>query len=110
VHNQPTSSTLPHVTTKMVKAQLRGESDFTDWRVEIGRAIRKVRGDRSLKEFAVLIDRDDRTIARWEEGKERPQLDAIFAVKDLRGPLVLALAELSETVEIETTLRIRRTA
>jgi hypothetical protein len=30
----------------MVKAQLRGESDFTDWRVEIGRAIRKVRGDR----------------------------------------------------------------
>jgi DNA-binding transcriptional regulator YiaG len=96
----------------MAKASLPEirKTDLTDWREEIGRAIRKVRGDRSLKEFAVLIDRDDRTIARWEEGKERPQLDAIFAVKDLRGPLVLALAELSETVEIETTLRIRRTA
>jgi DNA-binding transcriptional regulator YiaG len=96
----------------MAKASLPEirKTDLTDWREGIGRAIRKVRGDRSLKEFAVLIDRDDRTIARWEEGKERPQLDAIFAVKDLRGPLVLALAELSETVEIETTLRIRRTA
>jgi hypothetical protein len=29
------------------------KADLTDWR-EIGRAIRKVRGDRSLKEFAAV--------------------------------------------------------
>ena len=96
----------------MAKASLSEirKTDLTDWREEIGRAIRKVRSDRSLKEFAVLIDRDDRTIARWEDGKERPQFDAIFAVKELRGPIVIALAELSQIVEVETTIRIKRSA
>jgi DNA-binding transcriptional regulator YiaG len=99
----------PRKMAKAVLPEIR-KTDLDDWKEQIGGAIRKVRGALSLKEFADLVDRDDRTIARWEEGKERPQFDAIFAVRELRGPLVIALAELSQTVEVETTIRIRRSA
>lgn len=96
----------------MAKASL-GEvrkADLDDWRSQIAGVIRTVRGKLSLKEFADLIGRDERQIGRWEKGEDRPQFDAIFAVRDLRGPLVIALAELSQTVEVETTIRIRRSA
>lgn len=97
---------------QMAKASLSDvrKADVYEWKEQIGQAIRRTRGVLSLKEFATAIDRDERQIARWEEGKERPQFDAIFAVRALRGPLVIALAQLSEDACVETTIVIRRTA
>lgn len=86
------------------------KADVTDWKAQIGAAVRTVRGARSLKEFADVIDRDERQVARWEKGDERPQLDAIFAVSDFRAPLVVALAELSGNVEVTTQITVRRRA
>jgi ribosome-binding protein aMBF1 (putative translation factor) len=97
---------------RMAKADLRKAEIQQDWREQVGSAIERARllSAMSLKQFADAIGRDERQIARWIVGTERPQLDAIFAVRDLRGPLVIALAELSQTVEVETTIRIRRSA
>jgi ribosome-binding protein aMBF1 (putative translation factor) len=96
---------------RMAKADLR-KAEVADLREQIGRGIERARllSGMSLKEFADAIGRDERQIARWITGAERPQFDAIFAVKELRGPLVIALAELSGTVDVQTTLVIRRTA
>jgi hypothetical protein len=96
---------------RMAKADLP-KAEMVDWRAQIGTAIERTRllSGLSLKAFAGTIGRDERQVGRWITGDERAQLDAIFAVRELRGPLVIALAELSQTVEVETTLRIRRTA
>jgi len=94
----------------MAKADLRKPET---WKTEVGGAIERTRllAGLSLKEFADRIGRDERQIARWISGTERPQLDALFAVDALRQPLVIALAELAGTgVEVETTVRIRRHA
>ena len=100
------SSDVPR---RMAKADLR-KADVTEWRGSIGQAIGRARTlcELSLKEFADAIGRDERQVARWIGGTERPQLDAIFAVPTLRGPLVIALAELSGTVEVITEIRVRR--
>lgn len=95
--------------SRMAKADLR-KPEMADWREQIGRAIERARtlACCTLKEFAALIGRDERQIARWIAGTERPQMDAIFGVPQLRGPLVIALAELAEEVRVETTITIRR--
>lgn len=100
---------------RMAKADLRNPempAETADWRAQIGRALDRARllAGMSLKEFADAIGRDERQIARWINGTERPQLDAMFSVKELRGPMVVALAELSETVDVQTTITVRRTA
>jgi hypothetical protein len=51
---------------------------------------------------------DASALARWIAGVETPQFAKLFSVPGLRGPLVVALAELSGCVEIETTIRIRK--
>lgn len=79
--------------------------------MNVGKAIQRAMSLRgwSLKEFAAAVDRDERQVARWLNGEERPQFDAMFAREDFRQPLVLALAELAGPVfEIETTVRTRR--
>lgn len=95
----------------MAKADLR-KAEPEDWKPVIGRAIERTRTlcGWSLKQFADAIGRDERQIARWIVGTERPQLDAIFAVQELRGPLVIALSELSDTVSVETTITIKKRA
>lgn len=66
----------------------------------------------SLKQFADLVRRDDRQIARWKEGLEHPQLDALVDSKRVRRALLLALAEHDDDgdVELETVIRVRRRA
>jgi len=82
---------------------------MTPWRLAVGRAIDRVKGQLSLKEFAALVQREERQVGRWLTGDERPQFDALFAVETLRRPLVIALAELAgEVVELETVIRVRR--
>ena len=74
----------------------------------------------SQKELASAIDkatgvqpgdeRDVAQISRWEKGSERPQFDVLWAVEPLRGPLVIALASLSQQIEVVTEIRVRRSA
>jgi DNA-binding transcriptional regulator YiaG len=115
--NGTTSSAVGHLLRsdlrpQMAKAGLPDvrKADVEAWKTEIGRVVRRVRGAQTLKEFAAAIARDERQVARWEEGKERPQFDAIFAVRAFRGPLVLELAALAEDAQIVTTISIRRVA
>lgn len=98
----------------MAKANLRKpEASVDDWRAEVGHAIERVKNmtGLSLKEFADAVGREDRQVARWIAGTERPQIDAIFAVASLRQPLIVALSELAGVgVEIETVIRVKRSA
>lgn len=65
----------------------------------------------SLKEFADQAKREERQISRWIEGKEHPQLDTLFAIKDFRKPLILALAKCAGLgVDVQTTITIREAA
>jgi len=103
---------LPDTTAGMLKADLR-IPEGPDWRRDVGRALERTRllaGFDSLKTFAAAIGRDERQIARWITGAERPQLDALFAVPTLRQPLVVALAELAQAdgIDIVTQITVRR--
>jgi hypothetical protein len=97
----------------MAKANLR-KPEIDAWRARVGGAIKRAMGLRewNLDELANAVERDSRQVARWIDGIERPQFDALFAVESFRQPMVIALAELAGTgVEIETVVRItRRTA
>jgi transcriptional regulator with XRE-family HTH domain len=96
----------------MATASLRKAEDV-DYRAKIGEAVKKaarLAGDWSLKELAAHLKRDERQVARWLSGQERAQLDVLWEVEELRGPLVLALAELSQQAEVVTTISLRRIA
>lgn len=112
VSDRPTRGqrALPDNTARLAKALLR-KADTAIWREQIGRAIERAMSlvGWSLKEFAAAVDRDPRQVARWLDGSERPQLDAVFAVERLRQPLVQALGELAGA-EVQTVITIRRVA
>jgi transcriptional regulator with XRE-family HTH domain len=85
--------------------------DTPEWREKVGRAVDRARQLRgwNLDEFAEAVKRDARQVARWINGTERPQFDAIYAVPSLRQPMVIALCELAgDGVEIETVIRVVR--
>lgn len=93
----------------MAKADLRKPGKFDLWR-QLGPAIEETRlaTGLSVKEFAAEIDRDERQVRCWISGEERPQLEAIFAVKRFQGLLVAALAALADDVDVTTTITVRR--
>lgn len=83
------------------------------WKPQIGRALSRAVSlvGWSLKEFAGAVDRDPRQCARWLSGVEPTPLAVIFSVPQLRGPFVIALAELGgDEVAIATTITVRRIA
>lgn len=100
----------------MAKADLRkAESDA--FREGIAWVVREITKGLLLKEIAARIkdatgkDVDERQIARWQNGAERPQFDLLWAVTEWHQPIVLAFAALAgAAVEIETIVRVRRTA
>jgi len=100
----------------MARADVRNadmDAEFDEYRLKMGRAIGVVQNKYgSLKEFAALIGREEREVAKWITAERRPHIDAIFAVQILRKPMVIALAaELaSDCVEIETVIRVRQVA
>lgn len=63
----------------------------------------------SLEEFAFALKKDERQIARQMQGRERPQLEAVLAVDRFQGPMIVALARISQGVEVDTVLHIRYT-
>lgn len=93
------------------KAGLHASASIHPWRAVLGGAIKRARArkDWSLKQLAASLDRDERQVARWEDGSERAHWDALFAIDDFRIELLIALAEVcGSAVEIETTVRIPR--
>lgn len=95
---------------RMAKVHLR-KPDQDTWRADIGATVKRARLmlGWTLKEFAVAVDRDPRQCAKWETGEDRPQLDAIFAVKELRAVFVIAVAALvKDEIAITTTMTIAR--
>lgn len=105
-HLLTSESTRP----RMAKADLR-KAEADEWKANVGRAIQRayLLCGWTLKEFADKVKRDERQLARWISGEERPQLDTLFAVVALRQALIIALAELAGAgVEVETTVRVIR--
>ena len=51
---------------------------------------------------------DQSALARWIAGVETPQFAKLFVLVELRGPLVIALAELADDAQVITEIRIRR--
>lgn len=97
-----TSETHP----RPVKADLRKAES---WR-ELGRAIERVRVMKGLllKEFAAALDVDERQVARWIKGEERPQIETVYAHRPFRSAIVIALAEQVDGLTIETVVRMAR--
>lgn len=99
---------LSDIRPRMAKADVRKAE--VDFRAQVGRAIQRAASLRgwTLKELAAAVNHDARQVARWINGQERPHFDALFAVEELRQPLVVAIAELAgEGVEIDTVIRVR---
>lgn len=94
------------------KADLKNLEVASEWRQKVGAAVARTfqLAGLTMKEAAVLLDRDQGQVSRWVSGAERPQLDALFAVEQLREPLVIALASLTQTIDVTTTISIRRSA
>lgn len=104
-------TSLETVQPRMAKMDLKNLEAL--WKVKVGHAVQRAfkLAGLSQKEVAGEIERDQAQIARWAAGTERPQFDVLFAVEPLRQPLILALAELAgESVEIETTVKLKRSA
>lgn len=99
---------LPEKATHMARGYLRKAE--TDERAVIGRAIVRARSllGWSLKEFAGKVGRDERQLSRWEKGddRDRAQLHALWAVEELRGPLLIALAEAMDDSGVVVTTQV----
>ena len=96
---------LESVTPRMAKADLN-ERENRDFRAVIGRAIQRAVSIAgwSQKEAAGKVGREPAQLARWIAGTERPQFDALFAVEELRVPLITALAqEIDDSGVVVTT-------
>lgn len=63
----------------------------------------------TVDQLAAELGRDSKQVARWMRGEERTQVDVVFAVPQLRGPFVIALAQLAEC-EVVTTISVKRSA
>lgn len=107
----PTPLLLSDVTGKMAKASIR-KTDTEGLYQALGAAMCEVMRAMglSLKEFACELGKDERQIHRQMEGKDRPQLEAVFAIERYRGPMLIALARLSADVDVVTEIRVRRSA
>jgi hypothetical protein len=107
----PTPLLVAESRAKTAKADIR-KADTEAYYASLGRCIEEVRNvfGLTLDQFAHELGKDGRQLARQIAGKERPQLEAVFAVDRFRAPLVIALAKLSAGVEVVTEIRVRRTA
>jgi hypothetical protein len=84
---------------------------YTDWLRAVGGAIQRAVAmvGWSHKEAAARIGVDDAEFGKWNNWTRRPQMDRLFAVPELRQPLVVAFAELCGAgVEVTTVVSIKR--
>lgn len=65
----------------------------------------------SLEEFAHALGKDERQVKRWQTAEERPQVEAVFAIERFQVALIVAMAKrIGNAVEVETVIRVRRSA
>lgn len=109
--NLPTPLLVSEKTARMAKADLR-KTESDPLYPRIGACIDEVRNvfGLTLKEFAAQLGKNESQLRRQIEGKERPQIEVVFAVEKFQGPLVIALARLANGVEVDTVIHIRRSA
>lgn len=96
----------------MAKADLR-KPENPEPNNDAGDAITEARKSLGwgLKEFAEAANKGERQLARWEDGTEHPQLDTLFAILELRQPLIIALAKRAGLgVDVQTTITIQQAA
>jgi hypothetical protein len=115
------SLSLPLVgaTPPRKKSAVVGEGDRkrlaeVDFRRAVGGAIERaiLLSGLTKQEVAGRMGYEDQSaLSRWISGVENPHFAKLFSIPELRAPLVLTLAGLATPdIEIETTLRLRRTA
>lgn len=99
-------SRLENLSPVMAKADLK---NLETGRAQIGRAVLRcfALAGVSQKEGAALLNRDAGQVQRWIVGSERVQLDAVFAVEQLRQPFVQALGELAGA-DVRVVITIRK--
>lgn len=104
----PTPLGVPDGRARMAKAGIPKAKNHA----ALGRRVARVLelSALSLKEFSALLGRNERQIGRWLDGSDRPQLELIYAVPALNSFLVIALAEGVATVDVTTTITVRRIA
>ena len=51
----------------------------------VGKRIRQVRGTRSQREFAAILDVDQNTLSKWELDKQTPPMSRLQEIADLGG-------------------------
>lgn len=107
----PTPLLVTEKGARMAKADIRS-ADIQAFYAQIGQCFDEVRCvfRLSLQEFAAELGKDERQVKRQMEGKERPQIEAVFAVPRFQGPMVIALARLASGVEVDTVIHVRRSA
>lgn len=100
---------LPETAKSMARAHLR-KAETVDYRAEIARLVLSVTGHLGLKEVAALIKQhtgrtiDERQLARWKDGSERPQFDALCAVPEFQVPIAVGFARIAR-MQVETVVR-----
>lgn len=82
-----------------------------DYKRPIGQAIERAIALAGMTKQQVAAEmgyENQAALSRWISGIETPQFAKLFAVKDLRAALVIALAEMAKDIDITTTISIRR--
>jgi hypothetical protein len=91
----------------MAKADLRKTENVTK-QADIGACLDFARNyvGWTLDRLATELKRDPRQVRRWIANEENLQLAVVFAVAELRGPFVIAMARLADC-EVDTVVRVR---
>ena len=104
------ASALPVKAENRAKADLRKPEVACAYRRRVGQAVERARLLRGWNndELADKVNRDERQVARWQTGDERPQFDVLFSVNDdlFRNALVIAFAELGTGVTMNTVINV----
>lgn len=99
--------TIGDVRPQMLKADVTDRDDL-EFRAEIAKCLDFARRyvGWSVEELADKLQKRDRAqVSRWLSGKDRLQLDSVFAVRELQWPFIVALSRLAKC-EIETNIRM----
>lgn len=111
----PTPILLPDKSAKQAKAALKGvrKADTGQLWGKWGAAIEDVQClfRLTLKEFArELGNKDERQVQRWIDAKDRPQIETVMAVARFEPVLLIALAQRTSGMSVDTVIHVRRSA
>ena len=112
--NLPTPLLVTDKPRKQAKASLPDvrKAEIERLWVKWGGCIDEVRGvfRMTLQQFAGELEKDERQVARWIAGQERPQIETVLAVELFQGPMLIALARSASGVAVDTVIHVRRSA